>query len=261
MAVQKKKAKKEDVEIKEDVFESTQEEATEEVEKPVEEDGKSKEPSVPMSTVEKWMKDMEEKLTNTFNSRLNKLKASSQLDESAAYVKDLEDDWLESPVIFFAYSSNFSIHGDKKKGIYSESPTGPVKFKTVIRTKRKGRKETQVISVSSVKVHSKALVAWLRGHSQFGIAFFENMDSAMNVDTNWAQKLVEANQSIQSLSDQQVIARSRQEGLPITTDPDRMRRTLVEHIAKKSIKKQDYLLYGKLRESELDAHNRVVLEK
>jgi hypothetical protein len=37
------------------------------------------------------------------------------LREELTYVSDLEDDWLEQPVVFFAFSMNFSIHGDKKE--------------------------------------------------------------------------------------------------------------------------------------------------
>lgn len=258
MAVEKRNTKKKDASpqpTKEKVFEDSHEEVAEETAK--EEVKTEMEDSIPVSMVERMMKEMEQK----FTSQINKLKTSvakKDLDADRDYVEDLKDDYLDNPVIFFAYSSNFSIHGDKKRGVESTPPTGAVKFKTVIRTKRQGRKGTQVISVSSVKVHSKALAEWLENHSQYGIQFFKSMDSAMTVDTTWAQKLVEANHSVQRLSDQQVIARCKQEGIAITTDPEAMRKELVAHVAKKNKQRQDDMMYGHLRKAQIENDREVM---
>jgi hypothetical protein len=219
-----------------------------------------REPSMPMSVVEGLLQRMEEKLTNQFNSRIQKLKlgsAKEDMQAGADYIAELEDDWLEVPVVFFAYSINFSIHGDNNLGKSTKPPHGAVRFKPIIRTKRpgKGRRGEEVISVSSIKVHSKAVVEYLRNHSQFGIAFFENMDSVLNIDSGWAQRLIEANQSIQRLSDQQIIARCRQEGIPIGTDIVKMRKALVENMAEKSLAKQRELSYGKLERAVVDKNN------
>jgi hypothetical protein len=217
------------------------------------------EPTMSVSTVEEMLKRQEERWTNRFNSLTEKFKfnkSKAEIEEGAEYIDDLEDDWLEVPVVFFAYSFEFSIHGDKKMGKESAPPHGVVKFKPVIRTKRQGRRGEEVISVSSVKIQSKAVAEYLRNHSQFGIAFFENMDSVLNMNTDWAQRLIEANQSIQRLSDQQIISRCRQEGITIGTDISKMRKTLVEKIAKKSIKHQEDMIYGKLKKSNISADNK-----
>jgi hypothetical protein len=133
----------------------------------------------------------------------------------------------------------------------------------LIRTKKRGaRGAVQVVSVSSVKVQSKTELEYLRGHSQFGIAFYENMESAMNVDATWAQKMVEAQQSISKLSDMQIIARAKQEGISISQSPEGMRRQLVEMQAKRSIRQQDAMLYNGIRNSSIDKHtNRSIIEK
>ena len=132
----------------------------------------------------------------------------------------------------------------------------------MIRTRRKGlRGGTQVVSVSSVKVQSKEVVDYLRGHSQYGIAFYENMVSAMNVDATWAQKMIEAQQSIGRLNDMQVIARAKQEGLTVSNSPEAMRRQLVELSAKRSIKQQEETLYGGIKNSVMDKDNRTITEK
>lgn len=222
------------------------------------------EASLPLSLVQKMMKDMEDKLMNKFSNQLEKFKAkraAEELDEDLAYVNELQEDWLDVPIVFFAFSFNFSIHGDKKRGIEEEPPGGAVKFQPLIRTKRRGQKGIQVISVSSAKVQSKQLVHYLRNHSQFGIAFYESVGSVMSVDATWAHKMVEAQQSITRLSDIQVIARAKQEGISISQSPEGMRRQLVESMAKRSIDQQDKMLYGNLRNSVLDKDGRSITEK
>lgn len=234
----------------------------------VNEEGKVEktEEAVPLSLVQKMMKEMEEKFKQQMNSLSNKIsveKSKASLQDDLDYVNDLEEDWLEIPVVFFAFSLNFSIHGDKKRGVEELPPHGAIKFNPLIRTKKKGaRGAVQVVSVSSVKVQSKIELEYLREHSQFGIAFYENMESAMNVDATWAQKMVEAQQSISKLSDMQIIARSKQEGISISQSPEAMRRQLVEMQARRSIKQQDAMLYGGIRNSAIDKNtNRSIIEK
>ena len=218
------------------------------------------EPAIPLSTVQQWMQELETKFTN----QLNKLKTSSareSLSEESNYISELEEDWLEQPVVFFAFSLNFSIHGDKRRGLESTPPHGAIKFKPLVRTRRKKGRDVQVVSVSSVKVQSQSELDYLRNHSQYGIAFYENMESAMNVDSTWAQKMVEAQQSISKLSDMQIIARAKQEGVTINQSPEAMRRQLVELTAKRSINQQDKMLYGNLRSSTMDQQGRIITEK
>ena len=225
----------------------------------------NKEDSLPVSLVQKMMKELEDKLINKFSSQINKLKTNEsqkELDADLAYVQELQEDWLEQPVVFFAFSMNFSIHGDKKRGVESIPPHGAIKFKPLVRTKRKRSRDVQVISVSSIKVNSQVEVDYLRNHSQYGIAFFENMTSAMAVDSTWAQKMMEAQQSISRLSDMQIIARVQQEGLSVTNSPEAMRRQLVELTAERAKNQQDKMLYGSLKQSSLErGTNRVITEK
>lgn len=219
----------------------------------------AKEESLPISLVQKMMKEMEEKFMNQINKITSSVKNSEYSE--ANYVADLEEDWLDVPVVFFAFSFNFSIHGDKKRGIEELPPGGAVRFVPLIRTKKKGQKGIQVISVSSVKVQSKSLVDYLRGHSQFGIAFYENMESALNIDATWAQKMVEAQQSISRLSDMQVIARAKQEGISVSQSPEGMRKQLVEKQAREAIDRQEKMLYGSIRSSVVDSKGRSIIEK
>jgi len=223
------------------------------------------EPTFSLSTVQKMMQDAEERMMNMFKSQMSKMSLSKDkedLDADLAYVQELQDDWLENPVVFFAFSYQFSIHGDMRRGVETIPPQGAIRFKPVIRTKRKRGKETQVISVSSVVVHSKEVVDYLRTHTQYGILFFENVESAMNVDATWAQKMVEAQTAISRLSDIQVISRAQQEGIPVSQSPEDMRRQLVEKMAKRSIEQHERMLYGSIQRSIVDkGTGRSIIEK
>lgn len=223
------------------------------------------EPVMSITAVEDMLKSQEERWSQKFNKLMQSIKlgnAKAELNDSADYISELTDDWLDNPAVFFAFSFNFSIHGDKNRGVEKNPPQGPIHFKPIVRTKRKGRRGEEVISVSSVKVHSKAVADYLRNHSRFGISFFENMDEVLNMNTGWAQRLVEANTSINGLSDQQIIARCRQEGLPIGTDIQHMRKVLVEKVAAEAIKLQDEKMYGKLRKAVIDHKTgREIIEK
>jgi hypothetical protein len=230
-----------------------------------ENDNTKEEPVMSVTAVEDMLKNQEERWSQKFNKLLSAVKlgkAKEDLQEGAEYIADLEDDWLDNPAVFFAFSFNFSIHGDKNRGLSTAPPQGAIHFKPIVRTKRKGRKGEEVISVSSVKVHSKSVANYLRRHSKFGISFFENMDEVFNMNTGWAQKLVEANSSIQNLSDQQIIARCRQEQIPIGSDVPLMRKALVEKVAERAIQRQDDAMYGKLKKAVIDKKtDREVIER
>jgi len=225
----------------------------------------AEENSMPISLVQKLMHEMEEKLSNKFKNQIDKLKlhkAKEELDEDVDYVESLEDDWLDVPVTFFAFSMRYSIHSDRRKGQEVLPPFGdPIKFKPLIRHKRPGRgKEVEVVSVSSVSVQSSQVVEYLRDHSLFGIYFYENMENAMNVDSSWAHKMVEAQRSLARLSDMQIVARAKQEGISVSQSPERMRRELSEILAKKSQDQHERILNQRLRESVLDSKGRSVTE-
>lgn len=269
MAVKKKEDAPSTEEKKDGIFggdaqeNSTQEVSLENSEKETQEE------SIPMSKVNELLNKQESKFNAMLEAALDKFRVKtkveagkSEMSKDADYVKGLEDDWLEVPAVFFAFSFEFSIHGDKKRGVTTKPPHGKIKFTPIIRSKRRGRRGEEVISVSSIKVHSRVEAEYLRGHSQFGILFFENMEDVLTMDTGWANRLVEANQSIQNLSDQQVIARAKQSGVSVTQDITSMRRELVEKSALEAIKKTDFALYNKIKQGNIDKDTgRVTVDK
>lgn len=257
MAIKKKDAES----SKTDVFsedQHTEQEAVKTTAKKEKVEKEEAEDMVPMSSVVRMMSDLEAKLMDRFG--LGVKSKTVAVDDS--YVDELMDDWMETPAVFFAFSFNFSIHGDKKRGIETIPPHGAVKFKPLIRTRRRGQRGgVDVVSVSSVRVHSKEQAEYLREHSQFGIAFFENLDSAMRVDVTMAQKMVEAQQSISRLSDMGIVARAKQEGLEVHSNIETMRKQLVEIYAKRSIEQHEKMLYGGIRSSVVDKDKRTIIEK
>jgi hypothetical protein len=83
----------------------------------------------------------------------------------------------------------------------------------------------------------------------------------LNIDATWAQKMVEAQQSISRLSDMQIIARAKQEGVSVSQSPEGMRKQLVEKQAREAIDRQEKMLYGSIRSSVVDSKGRSIIEK
>jgi hypothetical protein len=194
-----------------------------------------------------------EKLENS----LRKTKESS----NESYLEDLADDWVDEGVSFFTYTYKTSLWGDKRNGTYIPNPNnGVILFKPLLRTKRNvsGKRGSDVVSVSMYVSNSKREIEYLRNHSKYGIAFHETLEKAANVDYSMAMKLSECNNLVESLSDQQVIVRSQQEGLTLLSDVKIMRQRLTETLATKSIKGAKEKLYGHL--SKADERDRLIQE-
>jgi hypothetical protein len=154
------------------------------------------------------------------------------------------DDFLESPAIFFAYSTSYVVGAkDKRRGKYVENPTGDlIKFRKAYRYERRGsgKRGVDIVSTCSVKVQSKQLAEWMRGHTLFGIKFFENMADAANVDVTFAEKMSQVQRVINSMSDMQIIERARAiGGIHVNTpDTDHIRKQLVEKMARNEMEKE-----------------------
>lgn len=208
-----------------------------EVEAPKEE-VKANPEMISKDVVREMMAEMQRDFKQELNLRLQEerklFEGRKAIKEGEDYGKDLVDDYLEKPVTFFSYHSNYIYAGDIRKGKESVPPGGVLKFKNLIRSKRRNGTSTQVISISTVSVQSKELLDFMRQSPYFGIIFHETIDQALTVDALWAQKLIEANQQVQRMSDPSVIDRCAKEGIPLSTDTHLMRRQLIELVAEKA---------------------------
>ena len=185
-------------------------------------------------------------------------RSMSSFDEDEDY--DVLDDYLEVPAVFFCFSQEYSVHGDKRQGRESLPPLGFVKFKPVYRYARKAGRGVDVIAVSQTVVRSKAQANWIRKHSLFGIKFFENVDDVTQIDTTLAEKMAEQSARISRMSDLQIIERARQENIQVHQDMAKLRKELVQHLAEGEMKRSDRKKEEFFR-ADRDEYNRVVVDK
>ena len=179
-------------------------------------------------------KDFKKELEIRLQEERKLFEGRKTVRENEDYGKELVDDYLDKPVTFFSYHSNYTYAGDIRRGRESVPPGGMVKFKNLIRSKRRNGGNTQVISISTASIHSKELLDFMRQSPYFGIIFHETINQALTIDALWAQKLIEANSQVQRMSDPSVIDRCAQEGIPLSTDIQLMRRQLIDLVAQKA---------------------------
>ena len=94
------------------------------------------------------IKDLQEKVAELSD------KISVSVDDDPD--KELKEDFMEVPAIFFAFSSYYAIYGDKKRGHQVITPyERPFKFKRLYRTQRPSKtgRGVTIISVSQCIVN------------------------------------------------------------------------------------------------------------
>lgn len=207
------------------------------------------EPSVPLSEVKTLLSDFKKEMELDFERKLKErldaerkhTEAKREVAQKQEHGKEVIDDYLEKPVTFFSYHSSYSFHGDMRMGRESLPPGGKIKFKNLIRTRRRGERGVQVISISVANIQSRSQVEFMRTSPLYGIIFHESMDQSLTVDAMWAQKLVEAHQQVGRMSDQDIIARCTVEKINLSTDIQLMRKLLTERVAERSKAQMDML--------------------
>ena len=165
-----------------------------------------------------------------------------------------EDDILPKgkEITFFSHSQGKCIMDDKRHGKvsyppYSEMVQGEDGIKRMVSAPYRFTKffSREMYSAQNKKikkwvcicvVESKKRAEWLRKHSLFGIAFYEKMEHAINVDSYMQDKLIETYNYINTLSDTVIIQRCKNENIPITSDDiSVMKRMLVKQITEKGM--------------------------
>lgn len=191
---------------------------------------------------EKLRKTLEEqsKVIKEQSAVIEELK-SSKLAPSAHNSSEISalEDYLDEPVIFFAYSDYFSIIDDFRNNKISRNPltseTGKPKivdFKRAYRWQQKQNGKTVVVSVSQYTCRSKAESEWLTNHTLYGIKFFRSMKGAVSVDAELAEKMSTAASRVGAMNDHDVIQRCMQRNIGLTENISQMRRELITALAK-----------------------------
>lgn len=174
---------------------------------------------------------------------------------------DAKEDYLDTPAVFFAFSCWYGVYGDKRYGREVSPPRNqPIIFEKLYRySKKTGGRTAEMVSVSQATIRSGSLAEWLRGHSLFGIKFFEDMGKAQNVNVTLAEKMSEMNNVVNRLNDHSVIERCKREGIAVATgDLMELRKVLTRKLAEDALKNEKYQREIKLRAGERDEEGRVV---
>lgn len=174
---------------------------------------------------------------------------------------DPVEDYLEVPAVFFSFSFWYGIYSDKRYNREVLPPRKePIIFKQLYRWKKKSSSRgVEVVSISQATVRSKSTAEWLRNHSLFNIKFFENIQTAQNVNVTLAEKMAEMNGMISSLNDHQVIERAQREGMPIVhSDVQTLRKELIQKLAEHALKEEKRRHEITLQNANFDDEGRIV---
>jgi hypothetical protein len=199
--------------------------------------------------VDAKIKELVPNTTTTNNSEitsvLTELTKAINKDEGVrkGTLKDYEidtTDYLDEEELFFTYSFSYGIYGDVRYGQQVDTPYGrPIKFKPLYRYKKPGvgKHSDKMITTSVAKIRSKKEREFLTGHSLFGIKFFKSQNEVIDLDTAYADKLVEISYMLNAMSEHEIVTRARQEKIQIdTTNVDNIKKRLVHYLADKEIK-------------------------
>ena len=162
------------------------------------------------------------------------------------------EDVLEVPVLFFSFSSKYAVYDDFRNGHPINAPHGAVKFKSLTRTVEGGggRNAPKYNNTSIAVVFSKEQVKWLKGHSLFGITFFENLGQSKNVKQEEAEQIAKAYNMISGLTGHQLRSRCLQEKIEITTmDEHELRGALIKKITERLTEEANQIKTHNLRSS------------
>ena len=172
------------------------------------------------------------RLQNELSELKNNKNDKPESTGDSSYDKDLLDDWMETPAVFFTYKSYFAIFSDRIKGKISKVPSGEkIAFTTAMRYKRAKGKEEQVVCISKAIVNSKKDAEWIRNCNYFGTLIHETIKEVTNIDTQFAEDMQNASTKVRAMTDMQVITNAKAYGIALIEDVQSMRLSLVKKFA------------------------------
>jgi hypothetical protein len=175
--------------------------------------------------------------------RLEKAKPAEQ-DKSSVDI-DTINDYMDVPVVFFAYTSTHSIHSYQVKKKNLIPPFGKIRFKPTIRYTSGTGMQAKVHAICEYKSQSKREVDFLESSPDFGVKFFKTMTEEKNYNHAYADLLSKESQRVASLTDHMVIAAvNAEKRLVVKQDIKQMRTELIR------LRADDALLSQKAREDE-----------
>lgn len=149
-------------------------------------------------------------------------------------------DVLEDPVIFWAPGFHVVIGDDTKHGRKIPPPVNRVIWFKPEGSKRvQNGKEMDIQIFSKYACYSKKEKDWLEKHTLYGIAFFLEGSSTMNVDLRFTQKLMEYANGLRNMEGHRVVKEAQALGMAFTNDLNELRLALAHHKTKEYMKQFD----------------------
>lgn len=167
----------------------------------------------------------------------------SVISETQKSLRNAIDDLLDTPVYFFAHTSNYGTIGYTAKNGQSVLAPGKVSFEKYLRYEAKNRvnraKTARMVSISRFATQSKEMVEFLKGHPEFGITFFMTPKKAHVEDARLSDVMAKFSNQVRGLSDAAVISRIRHFKMQMHEDMAELRKDLIDRYAKDEIKLYD----------------------
>jgi len=171
-----------------------------------------------------------------------------------------ESDYLKVPILFFTYTSAYTIWDDKRFGKTIRSPFGrPFRFKIISRYQVKGRsvKERELRTTAGCIIRSKQEAEWMRSHSLYDLTFWEDIGKNQNIDYEFHRKLNEINTQFANMGQHEIVQKARSHGIVMNPDVNKMKRELIAKLAGEALKIDDVKrrpkVYGDVNEAINDS--------
>lgn len=153
--------------------------------------------------------------------------------------KDIDvDDMLEHPVVFFAHKAGYVIVDDTRRGVKQNNPyhKRAIVFKYVFTKRIWHGKEQDIEHLCQYVCKSKKEAEWLRGHSQFGITFFDKMDANISQNAELAVIASKYMNRVRDMDAHQVRKISQDLGISVSQDTMEQRQVLAVYYAEEEVK-------------------------
>lgn len=148
------------------------------------------------------------------------------------------DDYLDTPVIFFAYVHQYLLNSYKRRGQIVMPPHGTIKFAHSAKYRKSvmGSNEYRDVQLCTAIIRSKAEAEYIRQCPDYGVRVFENINGGDNINSQIADYLSKARMVVSTMSSHAVITRAGELGVPVTEDIDAVRRNIMYKMAEEEMK-------------------------
>jgi hypothetical protein len=192
--------------------------------------------------------DLDGKINAAIAKAMSAMPQSEEvLTDVQKQLKDIEEDTLKTPVMFFAHSfrkSDLGYTGTNGKEVRPPNDEMTVLFTPWKRYNRqvgsgvRGR-GIETVSICKYSTRSKAMVEYLMSHPDFNITFFLSPKDAQEVKIHLVDIMQANAQRVKQMSDNGVVAKCKELNLPISGDLISMRKVLIEKMAEKEVARID----------------------